>query len=288
MEIHTTDLTAACLKSVELRWEGKRIGETTTALALGSLWHEAVRLFYVDEMTPAEAVDAASVRVAQDAAKEGRPLSSSAAFSLKDLGDQVREWLDQYTSRFGWILNSKRVGCELPVRMSADVDGEPVEFASHLDLLIRSGDSLMVIDWKTGEDAPTRDYLSRNMQLGMYAWAVRDGEVFVGGEWVSLGELPTVAWFHVRNLSPFKKATTAKDEMGNSVEYKKGDVRPDNKILITADIDDDGIEYVKREFATRVRMFRAGMFPTNPDPIGCLLCECRRDCPTFGATYANK
>jgi hypothetical protein len=88
--------------------------------------------------------------------------------------------------------------------------------------------------------------------------------------WERLESDAVVEWCHVRNLKPYKRAGKG---------YVAGDVRPIENILHP--IEFEHTQLVKDELALRVRMIRAGMFPTNPDPVGCMLCSCKGACPQF-------
>lgn len=290
MELHTSDLTASCLKSVELRLAGKRVGETASAKFRGSLWHEARALCYASgdwsEHGTFQALASGASIVTEAAKRDNEPLTDA----VKDNWQIIASELQPMLIRYGAVVASnvgKLIGCELPIRCTIDVDGEPVEFASHLDVLFRDGfGNLWLHDDKTQQDVPTRAYLARNMQFAMYAYAIRHGQVMVGGEWIEFGEWPRLAWIHVNNLRPFGRKTVVSETdwatgVVEEVEYAKGDMRPVSKVVLGVPIDEGRERDILREFQTRVRMARAGLWPTNPDPIGCQLCESRKHCPTF-------
>lgn len=290
-ELHTSDLTAACLRAVQLRHEGKVVGEMPTAMYAGNVFGEAVaNLHRVGNWSPSPAeirkmVEAAVAFVDATAEKENRPLTDAVKAGFSDTIADTCDLVRLYAQRFGSLFSaSKLIGVEVPIRWTFAVDDDPVEFASHLDLLYRDPNGILTVwDWKRREDAPTLAYLARNMQLNTYALAVRYGEVLIGSggeqEWTAMDEWPAVAWLHANNLWPYTRATTARED-GVEVQYKKGDHRPLNRVLYVNDFDPETESVVMDELATRVRMMRAGHFPTNPDPVGCHICGSKRWCPS--------
>lgn len=279
-EFHTSDLTGNCLRAVQLRHDGQVIGKTETALYRGSLFHEAVSVAYAAKWDgkPESFMALGAAKVDAEAKRDNRPVTDAVLAAMVDLRTECVELLKWYKERFV-SPDDKVIGVELPIRMTLEVDGEPVEFASHLDLLRRTKDGILTLrDFKTGEDDPTGPYLARNLQLGMYAMAIRHGSIQVDGEWIEFGEWPLVEWFHVNSLLPYKRKTTDK-ETGEVLPA--GSHRPVDKIVRVAPIDESKERVIRDEFALRVRMWRAGHFPTNPDPVGCLICQSRHACPHF-------
>ena len=51
--------------------------------------------------------------------------------------------------------------------------------------------------------------------------------------------------------------------------------------LVEVNYTDDGRDAARAEIATRIRMMRADLWPTNPDPEGCRHCDTRVGCPGF-------
>lgn len=281
IELHSSDLSADCLKSVELRLNGKVLGEMTTALYRGNLFHaaaESVHQWGDTEATLAEHVNRAHAKVAATAAKENRPLTHSVTTNLADIQGEVHELLEQYVARVLPFLNhGTLIGVEVPIRLTLDIDGEPQNFASHLDLLYRfPSNALGFYDWKTQEDAPGFDFLRRSPQMALYSLAIAEGEVLVDGDWVALQQWPIGHWIHVNYLKVYKRKTTIGDEV-----FNKGDTRDINKIVIETGITEAGRQAIIDELTTRVRMFRAGLYPTNPGEQRCRFCESRTFCPAF-------
>ncbi len=287
-EIHTTDLVQSCMRRVQLTHAGRAVKECTTALYLGLLFHEAAQEWHKfptidmpERMRIAQSVLLARLKT------ENRPLTDAVARDLAEHAKTVREWLELYVERFEPMFRQcKIIGVELPVRLTIEVDGVPQDFASHIDLLFRDENGMLrVWDFKTGEKSPTRAFIDRNMQLGMYHLAILDGEVFHHGEWLSFGEASIVEWVDVRRLEPLKKATSITDARGKELPLEKGDLRPSNAVVFELMVNNP--QFIRDEFAIRTRMIRAGLFPTNPDPVGCHLCDCKYACPHWAQEEAQ-
>jgi hypothetical protein len=60
----------------------------------------------------------------------------------------------------------------------------------------------------------------------------------------------------------------------------KGDERPSKSVRFEVLVNNEA--GVVDEFATRVRMARANLWPMNPTDTSCRVCECRTFCPTWG------
>lgn len=292
MDIHTTELSEPCQRKVQLTAEGKRVGSMPTALYRGNLIHAATRLCHERGRWDEGAVETALIDaggiVARQAKDENRPLTEAVTKSCTIIMAECARMLAAYGQLVAPLF-VKVIALEAPIRLTLDVDGEPAEFASHIDFIARDKDGRLCIpDWKSGSDAPTRAYLNRNIQLALYWLACHDGLIQVDGwtGWQNLGEWPRMAWVHMNNLLPYGRKTTVVDQdTGEEVTYEKGQKRPLNKIVQWCDYLPECADAVRAELATRVRMRRAGLYPAHPDPVGCFLCECRDFCPSW--TYAN-
>lgn len=284
-ELHTSDLTSACLKRVELRLAGKQFAETQTAVAKGQLFHELVSAWWAGTATSDRNLEAFDV-CARRARDEGQPFSAAVLANRDEIEGEAVRWMGLYEQRFAALRERVSVvGVELPIRYTLDVDGEPQEFASHLDLLYTDGNRTVIRDWKTGEESPHFAFLRRNIQLGLYWLAVREGEVCIDrdlDQWVNIGEWASVEWVHVRALEPYKKACPGINDAGEPVNFKKGDLRPMRNVVKEVTYVPAQAEALKDELRTRVRMVRAGLWPANPDPVGCGLCNSKAFCPAWG------
>lgn len=281
-DIHSGDLTADCMRSVQLRHEGKILGDSTTALYRGNLWHEACALVHKHGVGGEFTIDA-HVRMAHSAVvitatRENRPLTQAVNSNATEIQCEIVGLMEQYVARVLPIVNAGTlIGTEVPIRLTLDIDGEPQDFASHLDLLVRFPGCLAFYDWKSGEDQPGFDFLRRSLQLGLYSLMIAEGECMIDGEWIAFGEWPAGHWVHVNSLAVYKRKTKAPD----GEEYAKGDSRPLDKIVMETGIGPQGRDALVAELTTRVRMFRQGLYPTNPGEQRCRFCESRTFCPTF-------
>lgn len=281
-EVHSSDLTASCLRARLLAHEGKRDATIGTALYRGQLWH-AARRAVIDRKTSSNPFHTALVlSVAREEVRKEAGDALTDAKGLDEADAEVEKWLAEYIDRVVPTLG-KIIGQEVPIRFTLNVDGEPQEFASHLDLVFERDGVIHVYDDKTGEDAPTRAYLERNYQFAMYAYGIRHGMVETDIGWLALAQWPTVSWVHVRHLKTYSRKTSTTDqETGEVYEYGKGDRRPLEKIVIPVAYTDADEGPIVEALSERVRMMRAGFWPANPSEVGCHLCECRRACARMG------
>lgn len=288
-EWHTSHFAQSCGMRVKLTAEGKRIGETASAKYRGQLFHEAVGLFIAagcEVKAAFGAVNAAAEKVHATAKAENSPLTKAAIENDTDTRAECVKLLEYFAGRFAsQIRAGKVIGYEVPIRWTADIDGEPTEFATHLDFLwIDENGVLRLWDFKTGEDAPSWDFLGRNPQLGLMWLMVRHGQICVDadlGLWEPMGMFPEVSWVHVNHLAPYGRAVTRKDDSGAEVTFKKGEHRPIDTILNHAPFLEQREAEVFHEIAQRVRQYRAGFFPMVAEEQGCRLCECRTNCPNW-------
>jgi hypothetical protein len=289
-EAHTGDLTAHCLRAVYLRRTGQTIGTMPSAMYRGNLAGEALCILHqADDFTPLSvnlAVLRAAEIVADKAKLERRPLTNAVLDNRTTTMAEVVRALCEYGARVAPRVRTL-IGCELPIRWTIDVDGEPQEFASHLDILYRDAqDFLCFDDWKWRDESPSPHYLSRNLQFACYAYGCKHGAVLTHPElgddgWTEFGEWAQGFWIHLDYLRPYGKATEARDDDGEVRKFAKGDTRPLKSIVHPCNIDESRESVIVAEMTERVRMMRAGFWPTNPDPVGCRVCECNTHCPSF-------
>lgn len=292
-EFHTSDISDKCMKHVQLRHEGKIVGETPGALYRGQLFNDAVGILYTrNEWTRPvceSAIVAACSLIRERSKAENRPFTKAVDENLTTHNAEVLALVVQYAQRFPPLSGDKVIGVELPIRFTLEHErlDEPAEFASHLDLLYRREDGRLVSpDFKLREDSPSGSFLARWAQGALYWLAIRYGQVRVGGEdWISFGEWPLVQWFDAKNLAPYAKAYT-NPHTGEA--FKKGDVKPVERIVRTAPFLPEGEPALRDMLAERVAMMRAGFFPANPDPIGCGLCDARSGCPTYAGGASDE
>lgn len=274
-EIHTSELTANCLRAVQLRHEGKWEPHSGTAMMRGDMFGKAAEWVHNNDAWHADKAVPAVLDAMRRIKLEPDTLSDAAKRDINTIGAEVQRAIQAYISQFkDYFARCKLIGTEVPIRWQ--IDGR--EFASHLDLIFREewdGGALRVWDWKWTKDAPTQEYIARNLQMASYWWAVKHGEVMLGDDWwQDLDEYPLVSMVYVPHLMPYKKATKRGD-----TQYKAGDRRPIESIVITADHSDEGA--VLDALRERIALMDGGIWPTNPNPVGCLICESRRWCPRF-------
>ncbi len=289
-EWHTSDLLSRCAKRVQLKHEGKALPEIGTAMLRGTLFHAIAEAWHRGEVFDLN-------NVLEGIRDEGRELTPAAARDIHELVEEVSKLVDLYIARFGeYFKRCKVLGVEVPVRWSTKIQGQTVNFASHMDLVFRDpAGALCVWDWKTGDTDWGDDYAARSMQVGMYFIGVQYGAVeLVTGqyedgedlrEWVELQEPPHVSIINVENLKPYAKKTTARDDNGEEREFVKGDERPMRAIAFEVMVNNE--QEVIDQFSTRVLMDRAGLWPMTPTDKGCRVCECRKSCPTWSAQQSQ-
>lgn len=292
-EIHSSDITASCPRYVQLRLKGQVRPAATTALFRGLMAGEAMRILHERHLHGKDepplysaVVQEACDMVRATLVKEGRMLTDAVERNMSEILSDVGEVTENYRRRFAakfekWTL----LGCEVPVRWK--FASRMPEFASHIDCLMRDEHgALVVIDWKYRDQSPTYHYLSRNMQFACYYASCLEGRFLLNDglsmEWTRFGEEARCVWLHLNNLFPFGRATTCENDRGMETQYKKGDERP---IRMTwREIEyapTTSIEDIRSELMSRARMFQRDVFPMNPDPVGCSLCEAESFCKRF-------
>lgn len=293
-EIHSSDLTASCMRFVQLRLQGKTRPAATGALFRGLVAGEALRMLHEEHLHGGDTVEPALYApivtravgiVKKTLSDEGRSPTEAVETSMSETISDITSYLELYYDRFGSRFKEcEFLGCEVPVRWK--FAPRYPEFASHIDLLLRDrAGRLVFVDWKLRETAPTHAYLLRNMQFACYHAALLEGKVMLtdglSSEWQHLGEQSTGVWFHVNHLSPFGRKTKCEDDHGVEREFQKGDHRPLRMAWRIVEYSGGAVEQIRSELIDRVKMFRKDHFPMNPDPIGCTLCEAESFCRRF-------
>lgn len=294
-EIHSSDMTASCMRYVQLRLQNKTKPIATTALVKGLIAGEAMRYLHEehgihDEKAQEPALYTPIVNKAVEATRrtllqEGRVLSDAAAAAIPEAVTEIGNICEAYWRKFRpRFVGTTLYGCEVPVRWK--YAPRMPEFASHVDLMFRDRNGrLTFVDWKFRAEAPTYHYLLRNMQFGCYHAACLEGKFLINDglseEWKSFGEESHGVWLHLPHVLPFGRATRCEDDRGFEVEFKKGDERPLRMAWRLVEYAPTAVEDVRSELMMRVRMMKKDVFPTNPDPVGCSLCEAESFCPRF-------
>jgi hypothetical protein len=137
-----------------------------------------------------------------------------AAGAAPDMGEVIMNWCRWWRAN----ISDKGpldgvVAVETPLSLTlTSAKGSEYHVAGLIDLILetKSGE-LAILDWKFGSmtrSKLTQAQLEMDFQLCTYALAVRDGEVVVGGEPVSLARTPTViGLLTMEDLLPYKRKT---------------------------------------------------------------------------------
>ena len=285
--VHTSELMNPCPRQAKLRIEGKEHRTAETALVRGLVAHAALQgVSEEHELTTCTAVELAWDETARKLIEEGRSMSAAVVDGEEAIKDEVHRTVDRYRETV-LPLVGELVGCELPVSLAIYVDGEPVRFESHIDKLYIGADpltgeeSLVLLDWKYHQTAPSSSFLARNLQLGMYQYAVANGGVQVDGwPWTAPALPLRCYWVHLPYLKPYGRKTTVTED-GEPVVYEKGDARPIRRVMFSATVTD--WDKLHAGFAERVRMMRADIWPAIPEPTRCMLCQSNYACDAWGA-----
>lgn len=286
-EWHSSDLNG-CARAVYHQHRGERLDECPTAMYRGLVFGEAAQLMHErnawDEHGVMVVVKDALRNVDIMLRKEGRPKTASVEENASMIGSEVKRALVAYGARFGdRFSRCKLIGCELPMRLN--VGG--FDFASHYDLLIRDPDNvwgkgenrLIWADWKWRDSVPTDGYLARFPQFVLYQLGIHEGHVLIDGHWVGFtdrrtGEQawPAAAWIHGPNLKPYGRATKSKDDDGDTIQFQKGDDRPEYKIINWVNFRQDRLDLMRHIVTERPRLASAGFWPASPDADKCRFC----------------
>ena len=288
LTIHTSELMTSCPRQAQLRIEGKEHRTATTALVRGLVAHGALEHITLEpEMTTDSAVELAWDQTARKLLDEGRTMTAAVVAAEDELRLEIEAVCDQYRAYMASRCH-KVIGCEVPVSLDIDIDGEPIRFESHVDKVYHGADPLtgeeavVLIDWKYHQTVPTSAYLARHLQIGLYQYAILNGGLQVDGwPWRMPDGVPLVAyWVHLPSLRPYSRKTTVHED-GEPVVYQKGDRRPASRIFYAATLNEP--ERLLNDLSIRVRMYRAGLYPAMPDPTGCHLCQSSYACDAWSA-----
>ena len=294
-EIHSSELTSNCLRKVQHRLRGEIEPVATTALYRGLVAGRGCELLHQMgfDQDPSSITVAAAADIQKQLAEENRMLSEAVENNRQDVLAEVTGVLHLYRDRFGPAFERcTLIGTEVPARWSC---GE-MEFASHLDLVVRDTQNsfgygkgrLIVFDWKWRQDQPSHHYLARNMQFALYYMMTKHGKLRCGPEgfeWVDFGEPPVLVWFHLPSLKPYSRRVTAFNDQGEEQEFVKGDLRPTRTILYRVEYDTEQEPNIVTELQMRGKMIENDVFPLNPDPVSCRICEAEAFCDRFDTAH---
>lgn len=299
-EIHSSELTASCMAQVKHRLAGEVSGETTTALYRGLTAGRALEIVHAADFAcdMSEATVMAASDVQKTLAAENRQLTDAVEAKRDEILGEITQCLHWYRDRFSLLFQEcELLGTEVPARYSLNRDnGDPIEFASHLDLLVRDTKGvfgcgvgrLIIFDWKWRVDSPSSQYLARNMQFALYYLMGRDGSLMCGPEgykWIEFDESPALIWLHLPSLKPYSRRTVSKDDSGEQREYVKGDNKPIRSILHKVEYDETQISAIQDELRLRAKMLEMNLFPLNPNPVSCRICDAEAFCTRFDTAH---
>ena len=294
-EIHSSELTADCLRKVYHRLMGEVSGEATTALYRGLVAGRACELMHQQgfDQDPFNLTIAAASDTQKQLSEENRMLTQSVEENHQDILAEVSNVLILYRDRFAFMFDQcELLGTEVPARYTLKTDGGEVKFASHLDLLVRDTNGvfgcgrgkLLVMDWKWRQQAPSHHYLARNMQFALYYMMAKFGHLKCGPkafEWMDYGEDAVLFWIHLPGLKPYTRRTTAYNDKSEEQEFVKGDLRPMRSVLYQVEYDSAQERQIKAELEMRAKMVENDVFPLNPDPVSCRICDAEAFCTRF-------
>jgi len=290
-EIHSSDLTADCLRKVYHRFRGEVEGKATTALYRGLVAGRACELLHEMgfDQDPSSVTVAAAADTQKQLAEENRDLSEAVENGRQDILAEVTNIVHLYRDRFGQQFSKcTLIGTEVPARWTLD----GLEFASHLDLMVRDTQNvfgygkgrLIVFDWKWRQEQPSHQYLARYMQFALYYMMVKYGSIKCGPDllpWMDFGEPPVLVWLHLPSLKPYTRRVTAFNDQGEEQEFVRGDHRPTRSILYRVEYEENQEARIEEELKMRAMMLEKDVFPLNPDPVSCRICDAEAFCTRF-------
>lgn len=294
-EIHSSELTTDCLRKTYHRLMGEVNGEATTALYRGLVAGRACELLHqegFDQDTSNVTVSAAAF-IQKQLAEENRMLTQSVEENRLDILAEVTDCLNLYRDRFAYLFQQcELLGTEVPARYNLSTDDGEIKFASHLDLVVRDTNGvfgygkgkLLIMDWKWRQQSPSHQYLARNMQFALYYMMGRHGSLKCGPkgfDWMDYNEPPVLFWIHLPGLKPYTRRTTAFNDEGKEQEFVKGDLRPTRSVLYRVEYDSAQEHLIKAELKMRAKMVKNDVFPLNPDPVSCRICDAEAFCTRF-------
>ena len=141
------------------------------------------------------------------------------------------------------------------------------EFTGTIDQVRQNPDgSIELLDFKSSKQKPNPYALSADWQLSLYTYALRFGELEVGGEWISpriLADHST--WYHLRAHEKYKRKT------GNAMP---GDEKGMPLLRTTKSIQD--LRHFRSEVSNLVKVMAKDW--SFPNPSSCAFCSYTQHC----------
>lgn len=275
-EWHSTHLSTICMRAVYHREKGEVDGLMETALYTGCLNDELMNRMHTKDglLTGRLPVEDCMDFVVQKAKSERRTFAPAVQRDKDDIAEEVARNAEHYRERMGeYFSKCKIIGVQIGMRFTLECGLGEVHYATHNDLLFRNpADELVNLDFKWKEKKQTVDELSRHPQPAMMHLAIVEGQCNIGGkedDWVMFNEMPVMWWVDSRNFKAYMKASP--DGL-----FKKGDVRPLDKLITEFRLTEENHETMKDELLERPVIASAGMWPKTVGD------HCNY-CPSLGA-----
>ncbi len=163
-----------------------------------------------------------------------------------------------YKKNSPWNFNPVELESRFSVEIKDEETGETHSLAGIMDRLDKDPASEVyeIIDYKTGKKMPAEDSLADNLQLGLYALALKR-------RWPNINE--------------------------NQIKLSLYFLKHNEKISVAASA--ENLERVKRRILTTVREIaeksKTGEFPPMPGPL-CGYCGYRKICPMWSHEYKKE
>lgn len=207
----------ACPYSAFLKYQAAVKGPTTKWIALGNAVHHGIEkghtdgtfslgdstTFFRDEF--ARIVDEEQVSVGWP---EMKKMESEGIDMLVKYDEQISEG----------ILSATPMALEEPF----EIPFLDTAIVGRIDKIEKDENGYIVTDFKTGKEKPTKWFLSHNVQLSTYAWAVLE----------KYGEIPyKVVWHHLRTGELLETTRTSQDisdvknMVGNAIAINEAGIR---------------------------------------------------------------
>ncbi len=288
-EYHSGDLTERCMAKAMFRRKGQVKAEYPKAMYRGQLGGRVLQYFHehidcdqwANEDLIDDVVEVEDEALNNEAHHERRPPTKAVNIGKEALLDEVDKHCSHYLRRLAPRFDEcDLVGTELPCRLTIEhPEWGTTKFASHLDLVFREHGQLHIWDFKWRKERPTYQYLCRDLQMGLYYLMATEGSIQTDASldlWVDMKEFPRMGMVDLTNFKPYAKATTR-----DGTSYKKGDDRPLDSLILEWENEPSRADAIKSALLQRVVMMQHGIYPTSPDPVGCMLCESSDWCPSF-------
>lgn len=140
-------------------------------------------------------------------------------------------------------------------------------FTGTLDQVRRNADGTVeLIDFKSNQRRPTEAFLFNDWQLSLYTYALRYGELKVGGDWLAPRLLPDYSSWYFLRAHEVRKRTT--------VNGKSGEEKGEALLRSTRTLDD--LRGFRKDVANLLKAMLKNWYAPNPNH--CALCPFTQVC----------